>query len=469
MSSPITPLVTGLQGVQGLGQDLQALAGALRPPFLARLKRASFRGVPFGVIEGEAQFGRRVAVHEYPFRDKPWIEDLGRGTRRIGLTGFLVEDSAIYGGGDVMAQRDQMVAAAETANSGTLVHPTLGQLTVSLETITVHERWDAGRYFELRFSFYEAGQRVFPSASTQSTSNVLAQVSALVSAAAADFAAALQPLLQGVSLVSQALATVKLFGAQIQTLGADATSLLGLASSLGGPYGRYFNGANEGPFGSNLVTGTATLDDLVQLASANRTAIVAASAQLQTDVGNLGSSATPAGVGADVAALATSLGAACADPADAIRLLSDLAGYAPNDPNATSAVGQVLAAMFSRATLAALAQATSAYQPSSYTDAANVRSAVLALFDTAITAAGDAGDDASYDALQGLAIAVAQDLSARGGSLAPIVTFTFGTAMPSLWLAQRLYQDPTREDELVTQANPVHPMFTGPSFQALAQ
>ncbi|REF28617.1 prophage DNA circulation protein [Xenorhabdus cabanillasii] len=42
------------------------------------LHPASFRGVPFAVISGESVFGRRQAVHEYPYRDTAWIEDLGR-------------------------------------------------------------------------------------------------------------------------------------------------------------------------------------------------------------------------------------------------------------------------------------------------------------------------------------------------------------------------------------------------------
>ncbi|MBE8595340.1 DNA circularization N-terminal domain-containing protein [Xenorhabdus sp. BG5] len=52
------------------------------------LRPASFRGVPFAVISGESVFGRRQAVHEYPYRDTAWIEDLGRATRRITLRGL---------------------------------------------------------------------------------------------------------------------------------------------------------------------------------------------------------------------------------------------------------------------------------------------------------------------------------------------------------------------------------------------
>ncbi len=36
-----------------------------------QLLPASFRGVPFGVLGSRSRFGRRLAVHEYPYRDRP--------------------------------------------------------------------------------------------------------------------------------------------------------------------------------------------------------------------------------------------------------------------------------------------------------------------------------------------------------------------------------------------------------------
>lgn len=139
-----------------------------------RLQRASWRGVPFGVVVVGGRFGRRQAVHTYPWRDTIWVEDLGRAGRRITLVGFLVENSLVYGGGDVLQQQERMIAAAESAGPGTLIHPTLGELTVSLaEPLEITTSRDQGLSFELRFVFLEAGKRVFPSAaaSTQDQTN----------------------------------------------------------------------------------------------------------------------------------------------------------------------------------------------------------------------------------------------------------------------------------------------------------
>ena len=69
------------------------------------IRSSSFRGVPFAMVMEEGSHGRRQAVHEYPYRDTAWIEDLGRGTRRFVLRGFIIQNSQVYGGGDVITQR----------------------------------------------------------------------------------------------------------------------------------------------------------------------------------------------------------------------------------------------------------------------------------------------------------------------------------------------------------------------------
>jgi prophage DNA circulation protein len=85
-----------------------------------------------------------------------------------------------------------------------------------------------------------------------------------------------------------------------------------------------------------------------------------------------------------------------------------------------------------------------------------------------MTVAGDQGDDETYEALSTLRAAVVADLNKRGAGLSSIKTFSVSAPMPSLALAARLYRDPTRADELVAQANPVHPAFMPTTFKALA-
>jgi len=182
----------------------------------------------------------------------------------------------------------------------------------------------------------------------------------------------------------------------------------------------------------------------------------------------------------DFASAAQSLAAAVLattiDPADSIRLLSSLAVFAPTGVNDTSNVGMAMAAMqsasadlFRRAAVVALARASAMYQPSSYDDAANIRTAVCNLIDEEMLTAADQGEDATYLALKSLRTAVVNDLTRRGASLARITTFTCPAPLPSLVLANRLYQDAGRDNELVVQANCPHPAFMPVRFKALSQ
>lgn len=442
--------------------------------FFDQLQPASFRGVPFAVLSAEASFGRRQAVHEYPFRDKPWIEDLGRATRKIAIVGFLVED-AVYGGGDVIAQREAMIAACETKGPGTLVHPTLGRLTVSVPDggLVPIERWDEGRYFELGFSFIETGDRVFPAAASALAENTSA------SALQGDIASALDyvnrtktAIARGSAVIRQAVSTATGWAGQIERLAGDATGLFSMIASLPGNFGRFFPGGTKGYSGTLIVPGApTTVSGLIDAGSAARAAITEADAAMvaaagTTDANNVASAAQAA---------AAALLAAIIDPGVATPLLSSLANYFPDDPTTDSVIGEAMAtvqaayaAMARRAALAALVRNSALYQPTSRDDAAALRDHIAALLDAEILIAGDDGDDNSYSALRAMRVAMVTDLNSRGASLPPMKRFTFNGNLPALTLAQRLYQDAARGDELIIEANPPHPAFMPTSFSALA-
>lgn len=214
-----------------------------------QLRVATWRGQPFGVFENDDGFGRRLAVHEYPFRDKAWVEDIGRSPRKISFRGFLLEGDATYSGGPVLVQKDEFIGRCEQAGPGQLVHPTLGRLTVSLIDVGIRQRADQGRYFELSLSFIEAGERVFPSL-IAATGDSVAQASLDANgAASADFVKrATSDLAQGAAVVNQAVSTAATWARMAQRLGNDATNLTSLVSKLSGNFGRYFGSSKNSGF-----------------------------------------------------------------------------------------------------------------------------------------------------------------------------------------------------------------------------
>jgi prophage DNA circulation protein len=179
---------------------------------------------------------------------------------------------------------------------------------------------------------------------------------------------------------------------------------------------------------------------------------------------------------ADAAAgLTAALLAAATDPADGVRLLLPLAGWMPPPITGAGALAAnadaaqaALASNLRCAACAALASATQAYQPISYQDAQAVRAAVCGALDAEATRVADAGLDASYAALRALRAAVALDLAVRGANLALLVEIDTRQPMPSLAQAWTLYQDTTREPQLVASAGAPHPLFLPLSFPALA-
>ncbi|MFA1782622.1 DNA circularization N-terminal domain-containing protein [Klebsiella pneumoniae] len=116
-------------GLMAIIQDAitSLMGGGGSEDWLGQLRPGSFQGVPFAVVNEEGSHGRRQAVHEYPYQDTAWIEDMGRGTRRFIIRGFIVQNNSVYGGGDVISQRQALINACEAKGSGTLIPPTLGE------------------------------------------------------------------------------------------------------------------------------------------------------------------------------------------------------------------------------------------------------------------------------------------------------------------------------------------------------
>jgi len=183
----------------------------------------------------------------------------------------------------------------------------------------------------------------------------------------------------------------------------------------------------------------------------------------------------PSDLAAAVQVLANTLLASIANPADAIRIFTELNDFAIAEVNSTSVIGlaqnnvqNAVADLCRRTAAVALAVASSQYQPTSQNDAENLQNIVCDILDNEILIAGNQGQDETFIALQNLRTAVAQDLTTRGAALPDLRTYTMNQPMPSLALAYQYYQDIVRTDELVGFANPRHPAFMPVTFQALS-
>lgn len=138
-----------------------------------RLVEASFRGVTFKTEDEGAPVGRRVETHEYPNRDKPYTEDLGRVTFRPNITAYVIGD-------DCFDQRDRLIEALNKPGPGTLVHPTYGELNVCVDgEIRVSTTRSEGRMVRFDLQFVEAGELEYPTAGAATANTLVSSCSAL--------------------------------------------------------------------------------------------------------------------------------------------------------------------------------------------------------------------------------------------------------------------------------------------------
>ncbi|HDR9065475.1 TPA: DNA circularization protein [Burkholderia contaminans] len=473
----MTSIASTIGSVSALSRGIGSLAATLSGnSFEQSLQTASYGGVPFAVEEMTTAGGRRVSVHTYPYRDEVWIEEMGKLARTFMIEGFLIENSAIYGGGGVVDQRRRLLNICESGQPVTLVHPTMGRISnVScIAPAEFHERKDLGRVIQFRLTLMKGGARVYPRATADTLATVNTSALSAMLGALQDFARKVASVISlGVSIVNQAVATVRKWCAIVQSVIADVKAIIGAVSSLSGNYGRYASGANAGYSTSNRkAASAATVSSLLASAVTQRTAVLTASSGLisaASAVGNATAFATA------VKAVAEAVAASANDPADAVRMLSALANFYPSAPTTASVIGGGMSTMHvavgeivRRTVIAQAAIASTSYQPSSSTDAASLRDSIISLIDDEIETAGDGGDDGTYAAFRALRVAVVADLNARGANLPSLTKFTFSTSLPALALASRMYRDSGRSDEIIAEANPIHPAFMPSSFDALS-
>lgn len=144
----------------------------------AQLQPASYNGITFYVRVQTRVGGNRLVAHEFPKKNIPWTENMGRRVRRWPITGYLVYSPVHMP--DVFGQRDALLEELENGQIGTLILPTgLHKMSdeppgaVEVETFGMIERQEEGGYVELEMMFVEAGQPVSSQPFTYTPGNVV--------------------------------------------------------------------------------------------------------------------------------------------------------------------------------------------------------------------------------------------------------------------------------------------------------
>ncbi|HUB49344.1 MAG TPA: DNA circularization N-terminal domain-containing protein [Acetobacteraceae bacterium] len=380
-----------------------------------------WRGIAFRFGNYALRGGRRVAIHEFPTRDDPFTEHLGRKVRQYRLRGHII-------GPLWEASRDALISACEDSSQvGTLVHPYLGPLQVRCVDYEVAEDKDNGLIANFDFLFVEAGEQPGPSSFINTALSVLRQVEIVIAEVQSAF-------MIGVALVQAPAALISV---------GWCTGLVGSLTAL--PLASEYSLASLLP--GIVATPTdpaATAGAIVGVTGAYAQAIVDGTLSLASD--QTGGLADLAAWGGDI--LAANTGST-----------PTLAQQAAN--------AQATVDLVRGAAVAAVATVYAGIDWTSANAAAAARDQLAALLEDR-TAAAAAGQDALYAAWQAQESIALQDLAQRVQQLPQLVPYTRAAPPPALALAYRLYQDATRATQLVQLNDAPHPLFMPTAGRALA-
>jgi prophage DNA circulation protein len=132
------------------------------------LRTGSFRGAEFKTDNSDRLGGRKTVKHEYPQHDMAFIEDMGRRGRSFSIQAYVV-------GQDYTTGRDALIDALEQEGPGELVHPYYGNLIVACAEYTVTETREEGAIARFSIKFEETvAEPVFPVATTDAAKAVSA-------------------------------------------------------------------------------------------------------------------------------------------------------------------------------------------------------------------------------------------------------------------------------------------------------
>lgn len=418
---------------------------------MAQRLTASFRGVQFFVESSDISAGRRTVTHQYPQRDEPFTEDLGRAAREYEISAFVLGEDCVD---QAYAVRD----AIEQPGPGTLVHPEFGEVQVIARPGGSMSFSQTRRIVRFTLTFVEAGLNVFPEMGQATQSQSRAAADGLMSSACDAFAEAID--LEAVEdFVKDALK-----GDLLDSLGiisnSEIAEVLGFADRV-----------------SDLA------NSAIDLVSTDPRAFAT---QLMWACGLSGLATTVAGwqrVGTDLCSLVDDLHGDADEPI-----------YSQVKPHSAEVIETNREAVYALARSAILVQAvgvstligtdidstvstssilpdddeaaiaeidyeddSSSSEPTvSYDEMQASQARIVGTLDEEML---DTTSDSVFTALRNAATAVSRDLSDRSRTAARLSEYDAGAVLPACVTAMELYGDAARAKEIVVRNAVKHPLF----------
>lgn len=147
-------------------------------PWRDKYQQAMFRSAIFFVDTDVRAGGRRVALHQYPKRNVPYAEDMGRTANAFSVQGYLI-------GPAYLDLKDNLISALEQDGPGMLRLPMpyqMSDVNVMVQSYSITESREKGGICTIEMSFVEYGDPAYratiatPSQVAQSAANVESSV-----------------------------------------------------------------------------------------------------------------------------------------------------------------------------------------------------------------------------------------------------------------------------------------------------
>lgn len=147
--------------------------GRPRVPWRDALLPASFRGAEFHVEAASEDGGRRLVVHEFPKKERPYTEDMGRKTSSYTIRGYLISyvrdtDYPLYQR-DYRTARDRLCAVLDEGGPGRLQLPSRPSVIVACDRYRLTEEQRLGGYCTFDMLFVDQGVNDPPPLSARET------------------------------------------------------------------------------------------------------------------------------------------------------------------------------------------------------------------------------------------------------------------------------------------------------------
>lgn len=152
-------------------------------PWRSKLLPAHFNGRLFHVEAGSQEGGRRIVTHQFPKKDLPYSEDMGRKATEFTVRGYILQyphdtNVNLYRK-DYTIARDELQARLDTGGSGTLQLPMMRPLTVVCSRYRMTEEERTGGFVVFDMTFVELGASPLTPTAPNSQQSLLNESQAL--------------------------------------------------------------------------------------------------------------------------------------------------------------------------------------------------------------------------------------------------------------------------------------------------